>query len=248
GIVKAVIHREPPAGWLIKSATISQERDGKFYASVLFEYKEVIVPIPVSDNAIGLDYASDGLYVDDKGNVGSNHKYYRKSHRKLAQAQRKLSRMQGSKKNHPKSNNYKKQLRKVNRIHRHIACQRLDHLHKISTGIANRYDVICVESLSMRAMANKGFGNGKATLDNGYGMFLTMLKYKLHDRGKYFVKIDKWYPSSQICHCCGYRNPEVKDLKIRRWICPDCGTTHDRDHNAAINIKNEGFRLLKEAV
>ncbi|MGN0266257.1 MAG: RNA-guided endonuclease TnpB family protein [Lachnospiraceae bacterium] len=113
--------------------------------------------------------------------------------------------------------------------------------------MANRYDIVCVESLNMKAMTNKGFGNGKATLDNGYGMFLDMLKYKLHDRGKFLVRVDKWYPSSQICHCCGSRNPEVKDLRVRRWTCPDCGTTHDRDHNAAINIKKEGLRLLKEA-
>ena len=96
----------------------------------------------------------------------------------------------------------------------------------------------------MKAMANKGFGNGKATLDNGYGMFLNMLEYKLHDRGKQFVKVDKWYPSSQICSHCGHRDHTVKDLRIRKWVCPACGTKHDRDVNAAINIRNEGLRLL----
>ena len=119
----------------------------------------------------------------------------------ISGTQRRLSRMQGSKKHEDKSNNYIKQLRKVNKIHRHIANQRLDNLHKISTEIANQYDVVCVESLNMRSMSNKGFGNGKATLDNGYGMFLSMLEYKLSDRNKYLVKVDKWYPSSQICHC-----------------------------------------------
>ncbi|MGN0466461.1 MAG: RNA-guided endonuclease TnpB family protein [Lachnospiraceae bacterium] len=246
GKVKAVIHRQPPVGWIVKSATISQESDGKFYASVLFAYEEVIIPVPLSDHAIGLDYASDGLYVDDKGNVGTNHKYYRESHKKLAKAQRRLSRMQGSKKNEPKSNNYMKQYRKVNKIHRHIANQRLDNLHKISTEIANQYDVVCVESLNMRSMSNKGFGNGKSTLDNGYGMFLNILEYKLADRGKYFVKVDKWFPSSQICHCCGTIHPEMKDLSIRTIRC-DCGLTISRDQNAAINIKEEGLRILKFA-
>lgn len=97
----------------------------------------------------------------------------------------------------------------------------------------------------MRSMSNKGFGNGKATLDNGYGMFLKMLEYKLADRGKYFVKVDKWFPSSQICHKCGSQHPEMKGLKIRVMDC-DCGLHIDRDQNAAINIRNEGLRLLSE--
>ncbi|MDD6711540.1 MAG: zinc ribbon domain-containing protein, partial [Sharpea porci] len=112
--------------------------------------------------------------------------------------------------------------------------------------IANRYDVVCVESLDMKSMANRGFGNGKATLDNGYGMFLSMLEYKLSDRNKYLVKVDKWYPSSQICHCCGALHPEMKDLSIRKMTC-DCGLTIGRDQNAAINILNEGLRLLAGA-
>ena len=245
GKVKAVIHRIPNDGWVIKSATVSQESDGKYYISVLFEFDNITNPyVADKTNAIGLDYASDGLYVDSNGNVGTNHKYYRENHKKLAKEQRKLSRMQGSKKHEVKSNNYIKQLRKVNKIHKHIANQRLDNLHKISTEIANQYDVVCVESLNMCSMANHGFGNGKATLDNGYGMFLSMLEYKLSDRNKYLVKVDKWFPSSQICHCCGMLHPEMKDLTIRTMKC-DCGLTISRDQNAAINILQEGLRLLK---
>lgn len=247
GKVKAVIHRMPGDDWNIKSATVSQESDGKYYVSVLFEFETPVNTYTTDKtNAIGLDYASDGLYVDSNGNVGTNHKYYRESSRKLARAQRRLSRMQGSRKNEVKSSNYIKQLRKINRIHKHIANQRLDNLHKISTGIANRYDVVCVESLNMRAMANKGFGNGKATLDNGYGMFLSMLEYKLADRNKYLIKVDKWFPSSQICHCCGSLHPEMKDLRVRTMKC-DCGLTMGRDRNAAINILQEGLRTLTVA-
>lgn len=247
GKVKAVIHRMPGDDWNIKSATVSQESDGKYYVSVLFEFETPVNTYTTDKtNAIGLDYASDGLYVDSNGNVGTNHKYYRESSRKLARAQRRLSRMQGSRKNEVKSSNYIKQLRKINRIHKHIANQRLDNLHKISTGIANRYDVVCVESLNMRAMANKGFGNGKATLDNGYGMFLSMLEYKLADRNKYLIKVDKWFPSSQICHCCGSLHPEMKDLRVRTMKC-DCGLTMGRDRNAAINILQEGLRTLTAA-
>ena len=246
GKVRAEIHRLPECGWKLKSTTVSQDSDGKYYASVLFEYEKNVTSVPLSDNVIGLDYASGGLYIDDKGNIGSNHKYYRESHKKLAKAQRKLSRKKGSRKNEAKSNNYLKQLRKLNRIHKHIANQRLDNLHKKSTEIANQYDIVCVESLNMRNMANKSFGNGKATLDNGYGMFLNMLEYKLKERGKYFVKVAKWYPSSQICHCCGARHPEMKDLSIRIMRC-SCGLLMNRDQNAAINIRSEGLRILKNA-
>ena len=247
GKVKAEIHRQPEENWIIKSATISLANDGKYYASVLFQFDNNKSNY-VSDieNAIGLDYASEGLYVDDQGNKGSNHKYYRESHEKLGKAQRKLSRKKGSKKGEEKSANFLKQLKKVNRIHSHIANQRKDNLHKLSTEIANQYDVVCVESLNMRSMSNKGFGNGKATLDNGYGMFLNMLKYKLAERNKYFVKVDKWFPSSQVCHNCGTLHPEMKDLGQRMMKC-DCGLEMSRDHNAAINIKKEGLRILKTA-
>ncbi len=244
GMVKAVIHREPGENWKVKSATVSQESDGKYYASVLFAFDEPENSYAANlENAIGLDYASDGLYVDSFGRKGSNHKYYRESHRKLARAQRRLSRRKGSKKGETRSKNWLKQSKKVNRIHTHIANQRRDQLHKISTEITNQYDVVCVESLNMRAMANKGFHNGKAAMDNGYGMFLSMLEYKLADRKKVLVKIDKWYPSSQICHSCGMRHPEMKDLRNRMMECP-CGMTMSRDQNAAINILREGLRIL----
>ena len=247
GIVRAAIHREPNAEWIIKSATVSQESDSKYYVSILFEYDAPVINYTVDTaNSIGLDYASEGLYTDHNGNKGSNHKFYRESHDKLAKEQRRLSRKVGNKKGSTKSNNYLKQLHKVNKIYRHIANQRLDNLHKKSTEIANQYDVVCVESLNMRAMSNKGFGNGKATLDNGYGMFLNMLEYKLTDRGKYLVKVDKWFPSSQICHNCGRLHPEMKDLKIRIMNC-ECGYHIDRDQNAALNILQEGLRLLKQS-
>ena len=244
GKVKAVIHRQPETDWTIKSATVSQESDGAFYISVLFEFERNIVQAAKSDNVIGLDYKSDGLYMDSNGNIGSNHKYYRESHEKLAKEQRRLSRKTGSKKNQPKSKNYLKQLKKVNKIHRHITNQRIDNLHKLSTEIANQVDAVCVESLDMKAMSNKGFGNGKATLDNGYGIFLNMLEYKLSDRGKYFIKVDKWYPSSQLCSSCGSQKKIT--LADRIYKC-SCGLEIDRDYNAAINIKNEGLRLLEAA-
>ena len=244
GKVRAVIHRVPGTDWKLRSATVSCSSDDRYYVSVLFEYENsVSAYVADENNAIGMDYASDGLYVDDKGNIGTNHKFYRESHKKLAKEQRKLSRKKGSRKGEDKSHNYLKQQRKVNRIYTHIANQRKDNLHKISAEIANQYDIVCVENLNMRNMSNRGFGNGKATLDNGYGMFLDMLEYKLANRGKHLVKVDKWYPSSQICHCCGKRHPEMKDLRIRTMRC-ECGYVMDRDRNAAMNIKKEGLRIM----
>ena len=244
GLVKAKIHKRAEDGWTIKSATVSRESDGRYYVSVLYEFEQSVAQVPVSDNAIGLDYKSDGLYMDSNGNVGSQHKYYRESQEKLKRAQRRLSRKVGSEKGVPKSKNWLKQQNKVNRIHTKIANQRKDTLHKLSTEIANQYDVVCVEDINMRDLSNEGFGNGKATMDNGYGMFLNMLIYKLQDRGKYLVVVDKWFPSSQLCHNCGTRYPKMKNLSARTLVCEKCGLVIDRDLNAAINIKQEGLRIL----
>lgn len=236
--VKAKIHRKPNDDWKIKSATVTQNRDNTYQVSVLFEYETNDVTAYITDaTTIGLDYKSDGLYTDSNGNTCGMPHYYRKSAERLAKAQRKLKHMVIG------SNNYNKQQTRIAKIHRHIANQRKDFLHKQSTAITKQYNCVCVENLNMKAMSNKGFGNGKATLDNGYGMFLNMLEYKLKEDGGYLVKVDKWFPSSQICNCCGTVHTEMKDLSIRTIRC-DCGYILDRDHNAAINIKNEGLRLL----
>ena len=241
GVVKAKIHRQPNNDWIIKSATISQEHDGTYYISILFEYegKELYVPITPT-STLGLDYKSNGLYVDSNGDNCNMPHYYRLSQDKLTKSQRKLKHKTIG------SNNYYKQQKKIAKIHRHIANQRKDFLHKKSTEIANQYTCVCVENLNMSDKANEGFGNGKATMDNGYGMFLNFLEYKLKDRGGYLIKVDKWFPSSQLCHWCGYRNENLKNLKIRKWNCPCCGHQGiDRDWNAAINIKLEGLRISK---
>lgn len=238
GKVKAKVHRKPEEGWKLKSATVTQNRDGSYQASILFAYEETVLSVPMTEsNTLGLDYKSDGLYVSSEGDVCGMPHYYRLASVKLAKAQRKLKHMTVG------SNNYNKQQRRVAKIHRHIANQRKDFLHKESTAIAKQYAYVCVEDLNMSAMANKGFGNGKATLDNGYGMFLKMLAYKLRGQGGQLVKVDKFFASSQICRFCGFQNRELKDLSIRRWNCPSCGAVGiDRDFNAAVNIKYEGMR------
>ena len=106
-------------------------------------------------------------------------------------------------------------------------------------------DRVCVETLDMKALSNKKFHNGKATMDNGYGQFLNLLEYKLTNRGKLFIKVDKWFPSSQLCSSCGHR--QKLELSERIYECPQCGLHIDRDYNAALNILQEGLRLLAEA-
>lgn len=228
-----------------KYATVSKQ-NGKYYVSITYSIEKTIRLVAVSENqALGLDYKSDGLYVDSNGNMAGMPKWFRDSQAKLKKEQRKLRNKVGSKRGELKSHNYSKQLQKVRKLHEHIANQRLDYLHKESTRLANQYDAILIEDLNMKAIANKGFGNGKATFDNGWGMFVIMLDYKLKERGKYLQKVDKWYPSSQTCSVCGCINSETKNLSIRKWTCPHCGSEHDRDINAAINIKQEGLRLLE---
>lgn len=245
GFVKAVVHRSIPEDWTIKSATVSQEADDSYYVSVLYEYDDAVVVSVDESRIIGLDYKSNGLYADSKGGVADMPHFYRQTQKRLARQQRKLSKKIGSKKNEKKSNNYIKQQRRVNRIHRKVANQRKDYLHKLSAEITNQYDIICVEDLDMRAMSNKGFGNGKSTMDNGYGMFLRFVEYKQRDRGHAFIKVDKFYPSSQLCSCCGHK--QKLKLSDRVYVCPSCGLVIDRDTNAAINIETEGLRIYREA-
>ena len=218
---------------------------GKYYASITYK-TEVQYDMPTVDpeNVIVLDYKSNGLYVDSNGGCAEMPHYYREAKTALAKEQRSLSRKAGARKGEKPSGNFKRQQKRLQKKSQKVANQRRDYLHKQSTAIAKQYDAVCVESLNMRSMANKGFGNGKATMDNGYGMFLNMLEYKLRWQGKQLFRIDKWYPSSQICHCCGTVHKELKNLQIRKWVCPDCGAAHDRDENAAINIRDEGLRLL----
>lgn len=247
GWIKSSDSRDWPSDCRICYATVSRETDGSYYVSVTYK-TEIDNPV-ISDRTIsrtiGLDYKSDGLYVDSEGHTADMPHYYRQSQRQRTKLSRQLSKKVGSKKDEKPSNNFKKLQKRLARKSKHVANQRKDYLHKLSTEIANQYDVVCVESLDLKAMSNKKFKNGKATMDNGYGIFLAMLDYKLAERGGQLVKVDKWYPSSQLCHVCGYKNTATKDLSVRKWICPKCGTTHDRDINAAINIKNEGIRLVK---
>jgi putative transposase len=241
GWVSLELHRQLPEDSIIKSVTVSQTPAGDYYITVLVEYDNIVIPVSKDNlNVLGMDYSSAELYVDSEGNKPAYPKYYRKAEKQLARAQRSLSRKQKG------SQNRNKQRLKVAKLHEKVSNQRRDFLHKQSRQIANAVDVVCVEDIDMKSMS-KGLKLGKSTADNGFGLFRQMLKYKLEDQGKYFVVINKWYASSQTCNICNVVNPAIKDLKIRSWVCENCGTLHDRDHNAAINIKNEGLRQLLAA-
>lgn len=236
GLVRIKQHREIPDGYILKSVTVSQIGSGKFYASILFEYEEKITN-KEPQSFLGMDYSMHDLYVDSEGNKGEYEHFYRKSEQKLKREQRKLSLMKKGSKNRAK------QRIKVAKVHEKIANSRKDFMHKKSRQIANVCDCVCIENLDMKVMS-QSLNFGKSVHDNAFGMFMEMLSYKLKRQGKYLVEVDKFYPSSQLCSVCGYQNKETKDLSLREWICPHCGTRHDRDINAAVNLLKEGKRLL----
>lgn len=237
--VRCKIHREIPSNWRIKSATISQTLTGKFYVSILCEYEVEIQPIiPDRNNATGIDYKSNGFGVTSEGEILSNHRYFRENQSKLSREQKRLSR---KKKN---SKNYKKQKMRVALVHGHIANCRLDQAHQLGHFLAEKYDVICLEDINLQDMA-QSLRLGKSTNDNGFGTFRNFLKYKMEERGKYLIYIDKWDATSTVCSECGvYHKDIVNSLSIREWTCPDCGTHHDRDVNAAKNILRLGLERL----
>ena len=236
GCVKIRQHREIPEGYKLKSVTISRNASGTYYASILYEY-EVPEHRIVPRTFLGLDYAMRGLYVDSSKGAAEYPGFYRKAEARLKKEQRRLSLMKKG------SKNREKQRRKVAKLHEKTANQRKDFLHKQSRQITNAYDCICIEDLNMKGLS-QALNYGKSVNDNGWGMFRDMLRYKLEDRGKKLIVIDKWFPSTQICSECGCIHPEVKDLSVKEWFCDWCLTYHDRDRNAAINIKKEGMRQL----
>lgn len=241
GKIKTKIHRSPLPDWKVKSATVSQDSDGKFYVSVLFEYdNEFPLHTPDKNKVLGLDYSTSSLYVDSNSVSADMPKMYKKSHAKLAGQQRKLRNKV------LRSNNYIKQQRKIAKLHKHISNQRNDFLHKTSTAITKQYDVVAIEDISItEQLHNRKFKNfRKSTLDNGWYNFTQMLKYKLSDNGKRLIVVDKAFPSSKKCSHCGYVNSDINTDGIRKWICPVCGVKHNRDINAAINIKNEAIRIV----
>jgi putative transposase len=243
GRIKVKLHRHLPESF--KFTMVSVSRLGRhYYVSLLgeeeyFDYGEYIKEKLDPSNSIGLDFSLSHLFVDSNGNHLDMPTYYQDSLTKLAKEQRKLSHMKRD------SSHYKKQLLRVRNLHEHIANQRKDFLHKVSRKFANTYDYVFVENLDLQEMSKRKEDSkfGITILDLGYNTFLNYLKYKLEWLNKKLVKVDRYFPSSQLCSSCGYRKSDLM-LHQRKWACPECGTKHNRDLNAAINVKKEGIRLI----
>ena len=237
GMVRIKVHRDIPEGWKLKSVTVSMEGSGKYYASLLFEVPERESQADGTEKEkeyLGIDFAMSGLAVFSDGTRAEYPGYYRMAEKKLAREQRKLSHCEKG------SRNYEKQKRKVAVCHEKVKNQRRDFLHKLSRKLADKYDVIGLEDIDMKAMS-RSLHFGKSVMDDGYGMFRNMLEYKLSEQGKELVKVDRFFPSSKKCSCCGEIKEDLK-LSDRIYIC-GCGNVMDRDVNAAINIKMEAMRL-----
>ena len=239
----------PKVGWIkfrdksnfkgltkINNITISKTTSGKYYASISAEVD--ITCFEKSNQNCGIDLGLKDFCVLNDGTKFENPKFLVHNEKRLKMLQKSLSRkVYGSK-------NYDKAKIRLARFHEYIVNSRKDYLHKISTFLVRNYDIICAETLRVKNMI-KNHKLAKSISDVSWYEFCRQLEYKCLWYGKTISKVDRFYPSSQICSNCGHKNSNVKNLKIREWICTECGVCHDRDINASTNILNEGLRILK---
>ena len=252
GRVKIRYSRKAPDD--IISATVRRDCAGRYFVSLLC--RSEYFPSASTGKTAGIDLGLKEFVITSDNEKITNSHYKKNLTKKLRREQKRLSRKMESnisgytkdrepiwKKPLDECRNIEKQRQKIAKIHNRIKDQRTDFLQQESTGLIRKYDIICVEDLNVAGMM-KNHRLADSISDVSMSEFLRMLEYKAEWNSRRIVKIDRYYPSSQTCHCCGTVNPKVKDLKVRKWICPECGSEHDRDVNASINIKKEGLRML----
>ena len=241
GIVKAKFSRRPQAWWKLRRITVSKTKTGKYYCSILYEcaVKKPEAVVPTAETVIGLKYSMGHFYVADNGEMADPPRWLKQSREKLADLQQKLSRME------PGSKNYGEAVQKYRLLHEHIVHQRRDFLHKESSRIANGWDAVCMRSEALREMSQNPLRSDAAGA--GYRMFREMLQYKLERQGKPLILLDRYTPTTRTCSECGLIR-EAVHYKETSWTCPKCGVVHNREVNAAKNIKSEGLvRFLPTA-
>ena len=243
----------PKIGWIkyrdnrvfdtsfVSSITVSKSKTNKYFVSVLCQFEiDDIEKIKYSDDLIikGLDMSMDKFYVDNEGNYPDFYRQYRNNEKRLAHLQRQVSKKQKG------SSNRKKAQLRVNKLYEKIANSRKDFIEKLSRKVVEENDVVVIESLNMKAMA-QCLNLGKSVNDLAWGMFVSRLEQKMALTDKLLIKADKFFASSQTCHICGYQNKSLT-LKDREWDCPVCGSHLMRDENAGQNLKQYGISLLKQ--
>ena len=240
GRVRIILHRDIPAEWRMKNATIKETASGKFFISLTFDAE---INPKERKTKLGrieaFDYSMPSLVVSASGEndiTADDIRWYRNLEERIAKEQRKLSRMRHG------SNNYWKQKHRIGKLHEKARNRRKDFLHKLSHDASSSFDAVVVEDINLQHMS-QSLNFGKSVYDNGYGMLRNMLLYKLNEQGKILVKVDKFFPSSKRCSHCHEVNHELK-LSDREWTCRSCGTHHDRDKNSCKNLLDEGKDIL----
>lgn len=246
GIVRAKFSRHPRNGWKLRRVTVDKTKSGKYFAYILYEYaaKEPEPVVPTAETTIGLKYSMSHFYVADNGEAADAPHWMKQSQEKLTKLQKQLNRMQAG------SKNYQETVQKYRELHEHIANQRRDFIHKQSSRIANGWDAVCVRDDDLRAMSQKKV-LPENVLDIGFGMFRECLRYKLARQGKQFILVERSALTTRACSVCGYIRADRPHGK-EAWICPKCGERHDREVNAAKNIKALGlaqyFNMQERAI
>ena len=226
--------RPLPEGARPTTITVTKDTAGRYFVSFLVA--EEIQPLPVSSQTVGIDLGLQDVVTLSTGEKTGNEHFFRHEEKRLATLQRRHA------KKHKRSKNREKARRKVARLHARIADRRRDFLHQLTTRLIRENQVVCVESLAVKNLL-QNHHLAKSIADVGWGELVRQLQYKAAWYGRSVVAIDRFFPSSKRCHDCGHLLDDL-ELDVRQWTCPGCGTLHDRDKNAALNIKAEGLSVL----